>query len=424
MELHITQLSEDDVLSQGKAFDIPKALVWQSYQMVRQNKGAPGCDGQTISQFDANRDRNLYKIWNRLCSGSYFPPPVREKRIPKEDGSERMLGIPTVSDRIAQGAVKLFVEKHLDPIFHPDSYGYRPGRSAHQALQRCAQRCWQRNWVVEIDLSKFFDNVRHDLVIKALEHHQMPTWVILYCTRWLRAPMRLEGNNSALQERTIGTPQGGVISPLLANLFLHYAFDKWMEKHYRFLPFERYADDIVCHCVDMKEAERLKQALTERFLTVGLTVNQHKTHIVYIDTFQRYNVKTSFTFLGYDFKVRTLKNYKGELYRQCMPGASMKAMKKITQTIKSWRLHRSAESSVELARRYNATLRGWIEYYGKFWYRNFSYRLWSVFQSRLVKWASCKYRISNREAEHRLSRLRQAHPTLFAHWYLLRATNV
>lgn len=276
---------------------------------MRSNKGAPGCDGQTIAQFDENRDRNLYKIWNRLCSGSYFPPPVREKRIPKEDGSERILGIPTVSDRVAQGAIKLYMEKLLDPIFHPDSYGYRPGKSAHEALERCAQRCWSRNWVLEIDISKFFDNVRHDLVIRALVHHKMPSWVILYCTRWLQAPMLGDSTESVPKARMVGTPQGGVISPLLANLFLHYAFDKWMAENHRHTPFERYADDIVCHCINMKDAVMLKQALTERLLEVGLNINDRKSGVVYIDTFQRQNVKTCFTFLGYDFKVRTLKKF-------------------------------------------------------------------------------------------------------------------
>lgn len=198
---------------QVKAFEIPKSLVWKSYLEVRKNRGAAGCDGQTIKQFDENRNRNLYKIWNRLSSGSYFPPPVREKKIPKGDGKERTLGIPTVSDRIAQGAVKLFMEEQLDPIFHSDSYGYRPEKSAHQALKQCAQRCWQYNWVLEIDISAFFDNVRHDLIIKALEHHKMPKWVMLYCKRWLEAPMQKEGQEGELMNRDIGTPQGGVITP-------------------------------------------------------------------------------------------------------------------------------------------------------------------------------------------------------------------
>ncbi|MBD3251928.1 group II intron reverse transcriptase/maturase [Candidatus Uhrbacteria bacterium] len=411
-------------MRQGKAFEIPKQLVWQSYQEVRKNRGAAGCDGQRIKQFDERRDRNLYKIWNRLCSGSYFPPPVLEKRIPKDGGKERILGIPTVSDRIAQGAVKLFVESRLDQIFHNDSYGYRPGKSAHQALEVCAQRCWQHSWVLEIDIRAFFDNVQHDLIIKALEHHHMPKWVILYCKRWLRAPM-CTADRSQLQDRSIGTPQGGVISPLLANLFLHYAFDKWMDREHQETPFERYADDIVCHCHVMKDAVQLKEGITKRLQEVGLHINEQKTKIVYIDTFKRWNVPTSFTFLGYDFEVRTLKNFKGELYRKCMPGASRKAIRNIARTIKNWRIHRSTEKDIEeFARRYNATLRGWIQYYGKFWYRKFSYHLWSMFQSRLLKWMCSKYRISHRQAEHRLRLVQESNPTLFAHWDLLRASNV
>ena len=423
MELSKAQLDEDDVLTQGKPFEIPKQLVWESYLDVRRNKGAAGCDGQTLRQFDEKRDRNLYKIWNRLSSGSYLPPPVREKRIPKSDGRERVLGIPTVSDRIAQGAVKRYMEARLDPIFHPDSYGYRPGKSAHQALQQCAKRCWQRGWVLEVDISAFFDTVRHDLVIKALEHHQMPPWVILYCRRWLEAPMWREGEEE-LQARNVGTPQGGVISPLLANLFLHYAFDQWMDRHHRFTPFERYADDIVCHCTTMREAMALRKSLKSRLAEVGLAINESKSHVVYIGTYQRTNVNTCFTFLGYDFQVRTLKSAKGELFRKCMPGASKKAMKRITRTIRSWRIHRSTTDDVKtFARRHNATLRGWIAYYGEFWYWHFSYRLWTVFQSRLVKWMKAKYRIPQRVAERRLAALRRAEPRLFAHWDLLRASN-
>lgn len=412
-------------MTQGKSFEIPKALVWRSYLEVKRNRGAPGVDGQTLMDFNKNRNRNLYKIWNRLCSGSYLPPPVREKRIPKDNGKERTLGIPTVADRIAQGAVKLFMEERLDPLFHSDSYGYRPNRSAHQALQQCMERCWRYSWVLEVDISAFFDTVRHDLVIKALEHHQMPRWVILYCTRWLEAPMQTEESAEPLNKREVGTPQGGVISPLLANLFLHYAFDQWMGRTHRYTLFERYADDIVCHCSSMRDAVRLKESVTNRFAEVGLAINESKSKVVYIDTFDRRNVDTCFTFLGYDFKVRTLKNYKGEVYRKCMPGASMKAMKKITQTIKGWRIHRSTADNIKVfADRHNATLRGWIAYYGKFWYRNFGYRLWSAMQSRLLKWAKRKYRLSTKVAQWRLDQLRKNRPQLFAHWYLLHASSV
>lgn len=410
-------------MTQRKAFEIPKSLVWASYKEVRKNRGAPGCDGQTLADFDQQRDTNLYKIWNRLCSGSYFPPPVLEKRIPKDNGKERVLGIPTVSDRIAQGAVKRYVERALEPIFHPNSYGYRPGRSAHDAIDQCMKRCRRYSWVLEVDISAFFDHVRHDLIVQALEHHEMPNWVILYCRRWLAAPMQT--TEGEVQSRVLGTPQGGVISPLLANLFLHYAFDRWMDRTYRGVPFERYADDIVIHCSRMSDATRLRDRLTQRMAEVGLTINEEKSKIVYVDTFERHNVATSFTFLGYDFKVRTLKNYKGELYRKCAPGASMKAMRRITQTIKQWRIHRSTAESLEvLARRHNAVVRGWIEYYGKFWYGAFNHRLWSTLQSRLLKWVKSKYRISNRKARRKLDLMQKERPTLFAHWYLLRASSV
>lgn len=287
------------------------------------------------------------------------------------------------------------------------------------------ERCWRYSWVLEVDISAFFDTVRHDLVIKALEHHQMPRWVILYCTRWLEAPMQTMEAAEPLNRREVGTPQGGVISPLLANLFLHYAFDQWMGRTHRYTLFERYADDIVCHCSNMRDAVRLKESVANRFAEVGLAINESKSKVVYIDTFERRNVDTCFTFLGYDFKVRTLKNYKGEVYRKCMPGASMKAMKKITQTIKEWRIHRSTADSIKVfADRHNVTLRGWIAYYGKFWYRNFGYRLWSAMQSRLLKWAMRKYRLSTKEAQWRLDQLRKKRPQLFAHWYLLYASNV
>jgi group II intron reverse transcriptase/maturase len=409
-------------MEQRKPFEIPKALVWQSYLAVKANGGAAGCDRQTISEFNENRNRNLYKIWNRLSSGAYFPPPVLEKRIPKGDGRERTLGIPTVSDRIAQGAVKLYMEAILDPIFHDDSYGYRPNKSAHQALMTCVQRCWKYNWVLELDISTFFDCVQHDLIIKALEHHRMPKWVILYCKRWLEAPMQMMGE-AEVRERKIGTPQGGVISPLLANLFLHYTFDVWIQRQEKDVPFERYADDIVCHCKTMKEAMALKRKLCQRFGEVGLSLNEKKTQVVYVDTFPRWNVAKSFTFLGYDFQLRTLRQSTGRLFRRCMPGASKKAMKHITETIKGWRIHRSVVSIEELAQRYNSKLRGWIEYYGKFWYRNFSYRVWTAFQSRLLKWMKSKYRIASKQAERRLALIRKEKPELFAHWCLLRAKN-
>lgn len=410
-------------MNKVKAFEIPKELVWKSYQDVRKNKGAPGIDGQTIAEFDRRRDRQLYKIWNRLCSGTYFPPPVLAKEIDKADGGVRVLGIPTVADRIAQGAIKGYLENIVEPIFHDNSFGYRPNRSAHQALEKTAERCRGKFWLLEIDIKKFFDNVNHDLVHKALVHLKVPRWVSLYCDRWMKADMQTK--EGVLTRRTIGVPQGGVISPLLANLFLHFAIDLWMNKHWPMVEFARYADDLVFHCKSMRETCELKRGLGMRLREVGLELNEEKSNIVYLGTYKRTNVELSFTFLGYDFKYRTLRDSRsGQLFRKIYPGASKKAMRKITETIKGWRIHRStAETLQDFAHRYNATIRGWIGYYGKFYYRNFGYRLWSAFQSRLLKWVRAKYRVGNKDAEAHLQKVKKENPRLFVHWYLLQSSN-
>ena len=414
-----TTPAEDDPSIRRKAFDIPKELVWTSYKQVKANRGAAGCDGQTMRQFDENRDRNLYKIWNRLSSGSYQPPPVLRKEIPKTDGRVRVLGIPTISDRIAQGAVKLFLERQLDRKFHCDSYGYRPNRSAHDALEVTRQRCWRHRWLVEIDIEAFFDHVDHKLMLRALEVQRPPKWALLYVRRWLEAPM--VDRDGQIWAREMGMPQGAVISPLLANLFLHYGLDLWLQRNHSNKPFARYADDAVIHCDSAAEADRLIRELAGRLAEIGLALHPDKTRKVYVGRGRApEGVACEFTFLGYDFKQRTLRDREGRLFRRIAPGAAKSAMKAMTRTIRSWRIHRSARGSLkEFAQRYNPVLRGWINYYGRYWYRNFGCQLWSVFQSRLVKWAMSKYRLSRRRAERRLGRVRRSHPTLFAHWYLL-----
>jgi RNA-directed DNA polymerase len=240
-------------LDKAKSFSISKKLVWVAYQRVKANKGAAGVDEQSIQGFEVNLKDNLYKLWNRMSSGSYYPPPVRRVEIPKSDGGKRPLGIPTVSDRIAQMAVKLLLEPEIEPHFHVDSYGYRPGRSAIQAVAVARQRCWQYNWVVDLDIRAFFDSMDHDLLMRAVRKHTQNPWLLLYLNRWLKAPVQLE--DGTIQGRDRGTPQGGVISPLLANLYLHYAFDKWMQRHHAGKPFERYADDCIIHCKTEKEAQ-------------------------------------------------------------------------------------------------------------------------------------------------------------------------
>ena len=324
-----------------------------------------------------------------------------------------------MADRIAQGAVKLHLEQLLEPKFHPDSYGYRPGRSAHDALEVTRQRVWRYDWVVEVDIKAFFDNVCHERILKALRYHQAPGWVSLYARRWLEAEMI--DRQGVREAREKGTPQGGVISPLLANLFLHHGMDEWMQRNYPEIPFARYADDAVLHCRTQSQADKIIKALGARMEEIGLALHPDKTKKVFVGSAKREQpVATDFTFLGYDFKRRVLRRKDGMLFYRVYPGASKKAMKAMTKTIRSWRIHRSSGMTIErLARAYNAILRGWINYYGRYWYRHFGYRIWSCFQSRLVRWAKCRYRISQRQAERKLDSLRKQCPNLFAHWQLL-----
>src|SRR5271169_635561 len=291
-----------------KSFEIDKRLVYEAWMKVQANGGAPGVDAVSIGGFcDAERD-NLYKLWNRMSSGSYLPGPVRAVEIPKDHGAGiRVLGVPNVADRIAQTAAAMLLEEKLEPIFHPDSYGYRPGRSAHDALAVTRRRCWKQDWVLDLDIRAFFDSVSHDLLLKAVAHHTDERWVLLYIERWLKAPMQMP--DGTLVPREKGTPQGSPISPLLANLFMHYAFDRWMDREYPGCPFERYADDAVIHCDSEAQARSLLAALAERLGSVGLELHPVKTRIVYCqDTTRRKEAEhTSFDFLGYSFRGRVVR---------------------------------------------------------------------------------------------------------------------
>ena len=257
---------------QAKPFEIPKREVWEAFKKVKANQGAAGVDGQSILEFEADLADNLYKLWNRLSSGSYFPPPVRRVDIPKgSGGGTRMLGIPTVADRVAQEVVRRYLEPRLEPVFHADSYGYRPGRSAIDAVRKARQRCWRYDWVLDLDVQAFFDSLDHELLLRALRKHTDVPWVLLYVERWLKAPM--QGEDGRLEPRDAGTPQGGVASPILANLFLHYAFDMWMARNHPKIPFERYADDVLCHCRTRREAAALQASLEARFVSCGLALH-------------------------------------------------------------------------------------------------------------------------------------------------------
>ena len=262
-------------MDKAKPFDIPKREVWEAFKKVKANQGAAGVDGQTIADFEADLSNNLYELWNRLSSGSYFPPPVRRVDIPKVDGGSRPLGIPTVADRVAQEVVRRYLEPRLEPVFHADSYGYRSGKSAIDAVRQARQRCWRYDWVLDIDVKAYFDSIDWELMLRAVRHHTSCPWVLLYIERWLRAPVQLEDGSVVL--RTSGTPQGGVVSPVLANLFLHYAFDMWMKRTYPHIQFERYADDAICHCKSAEEAQALWSALADRFAVCKLVLHPAKT---------------------------------------------------------------------------------------------------------------------------------------------------
>jgi len=344
-------------VDQAKPFAIAKREVWEAFKRVKANQGAAGVDGQSIADFEANLAANLYKLWNRLSSGSYFPPPVRRVDIPKANGGTRPLGIPTVADRVAQEVVKRLLEPILEPVFHADSYGYRPGKSAIDAVAKARERCWRFGWVLDLDIKGFFDNIDWELMLKAVHHHTDCPWVLLYIERWLKAPVQME--DGSIVARTAGTPQGGVISPLLANLFLHYAFDLWMAQEYPHIPFERYADDAICHCRSEAEARVLQDALAARLAACKLTLHPMKTRIVYCKDVLRKGDYPSihFDFLGFQFrarKVRWIVKGKEVFAHSFLPAVSPKAQTRISREIRRWALHHRSDKSLdELARMYN-----------------------------------------------------------------------
>lgn len=410
-------------MTKAKPYAIPKQIVWDAYKKVKANRGAAGVDGQSLATFEKDLKGNLYKLWNRMSSGSYFPPPVRLVEIPKgTTGQTRPLGIPTVSDRIAQMVVKLMLEPDVEPHFHEDSYGYRPGKSALDAVGVTRQRCWRRNWVIDLDIKGFFDNLRWDLVLRALRHHTEVPWILLYVERWLRAPVRHE--DGRLEERTKGSPQGSVISPLLSNLFMHYAFDAWLRRNHPSVQFARYADDAVVHARSQHEAETLLAALRERLAECGLELHPEKTKIVYCKDDDRRGTHehTSFDFLGYTFRPRRAKNRKGKLFISFLPGVSNKAAKSIRTTIRSWRLGttRNNQSLEEIAKFVNPFVRGWVNYYGRF-YKSALTPILRELERSLAYWVRRKFKRFARHARravHWLGHVARREPNLFVLWQI------
>jgi group II intron reverse transcriptase/maturase len=397
-------------------YDVAKA-----YQKVRKGGKAVGIDQQSWADFDKEPERNLYVIWNRLASGSYHPQPVREVEIPKKDGSKRKLGIPTLRDRIAQQVVKDYMEKRIDKLFHENSYGYRPLKSAHQAIEQVRENTFSFDWVLDMDISKFFDEVDHDLILQAVSHVMEEKWVLMYVGRWLKMPVqKQDGTVESKQGR--GTPQGGVISPLLANLYLHFAMDKWLSKHYPTLRFVRYADDVVIHCSTHQQAEQVKEALINRLAEVKLRVNESKTHIAYCKDYRRKGShdKVKFEFLGFSYQPRARKSKRdGKNFMAFTAEISQTNKKRIIQTIRELGAWRDTRVEIQsIADQLNAKLRGWINYYGLYSKRSLRWTLLKV-EERLVKWLMKKHKAGTRKAVTKLKVIRRENPELFYHWRIV-----
>lgn len=406
--------------TESKSIPITKRMVWNAYKKVKTNKGSAGVDQVSIEVFEQDLSKNLYKIWNRLTSGSYFPSAVRAVSIPKKDGSKRQLGIPTVGDRIAQQVIKSYLEPRLEKEFHEHSYGYRPLKSAHQAVEAVRDNVRKYAWVIDMDLSKFFDKMSHALLMKALERHVEEKWVKMYIQRWLTAPIEDESGNKRTKQG-YGTPQGGVISPLLANLFLHYALDKWIALNYAGLRFVRYADDVIIHCQNEQQAKEVLANVRERLAQCELSLNEKKTQLVYCQNYRRekrdYRVK--FDFLGFSFQPRATKSQRGGLFLGYDCAISNESEKRIVEEFRTLKFHRWSNVAIEyIASKVNPKIRGWVNYYGKFRRYELS-RVFRRFHFRLVKWVLNRYKSFKRSKKRAYQWLRQrkvVNPKLFYHW--------
>ena len=406
----------------GKPFAVTGYEVWRAWRQVKANKGAPGVDGQSIAAFEERLEDNLYKVWNRMASGSYFPPPVRAVEIPKAGGGTRTLGVPTVADRVAQTVAARRIEAVAEQFFHRDSYGYRPGRGAHDALAVARERCWKHGWVIEFDIRKFFDSVPHDLVVRAVEALRLPPWVLLYVRRWLAAPVQMP--DGEVRERGIGTPQGSAVSPVLANLFLHWAFDAWMAREFPDCPFERYADDGLVHCESEARARQVLAALSARMRDVGLELHPDKTRIIYCRDSrrrQRWDGPESFDFLGYTFRPRDTVGKNGRFTGFDL-AASDKALARMSEEIRRWQLHRHTGHTWDQLRDWiSPVIAGWMAYYGRF-RRSELYPLLARINWHLQQWARHKYRRlrPQRAMQRAWERVTAQYPMLFPQWRWVR----
>lgn len=396
-------------------------MIWEAYKKVRANKGSAGVDSVSMEEYDANRRKHLYKLWNRMASGSYFPPPVKEVEIPKKDGKVRKLGIPTISDRVAQMVITMYIEPRFEEIFSPNSYGYRPNKNAHQALAKVRENTRKSDWVIDLDIKGFFDNISHTKLMLAVEKHVAENWIKLYIRRWLAAPV-LTKTGALITRQGKGTPQGGVISPLLANLFLHYGFDKWLEQTDSTVNFTRYADDVIVHCRSKEHAEQILQQINQRMNNIDLELHPEKTKIVYCKDYRRqekYPI-VKFDFLGYSFQPRTTKSKKNEgLFLGFDCAISISSRKRIAEKLEELKVEKMTfKRIVGIAQKLNPMIRGWINYYGK--YRISSlHKVFRLLNQRLVRWARKRYKrykTSLKRAYKWLSRVQEQYSYLFYHW--------
>ena len=402
----------------AKPFNIPKRIVWESWKKVRANRGAAGVDEETLEGFERNLKSNLYKLWNRMSSGSYFPKPVKVVEIPKKTGGVRRLGVPCILDRVAQTVVQQWLEPELEAVFHRDSYGYRPGKSALEAIGVTRERCWRYDWVLELDIRGAFDNIDHELLMKAVRKHTSCKWALLYIERWLVAPFQHEKGQQ--EERVKGTPQGGVISPLLMNLFLHYAFDAWMTRQHPGMPFARYADDGLVHCRTLEEAERVKAELAVRFEECCLELHPDKSGIVYCKDSNRRGkgARNSFDFLGYTFRGRLAKSRANKFFCSFGPAISRESMKRIRATMRSWKIPRRTGMAIQgIAAAVNPVMSGWCNYYGAYSSSIFQGFI-KCFDWILLKWVRNKYRSKRgyKKAEEWLKHFAERESRYFVHW--------
>lgn len=406
-------------MTKSKSYQISKQVVWDAYLKVKANRGAAGIDKESMGEFEENLKNNLYKIWNRMSSGCYFPPAVLRCEIPKKDGKIRVLGIPTVADRIAQMVVKMYLEPHVEPKFHEDSYGYRPRRSAHQAIGKARERSWKYDWVIDMDIKGFFDEIDHELLMQEVQKYTKEKWILMYIERWLQAPS--ESKAGEIRKRSKGTPQGGVISPLLANIFLHQVFDEWLSQEQRLICFERYADDIIVHCLTEKQAKYVLDSIKRRMKKYHLMLHPEKTKIVYCKDSHRPgdHENTSFDFLSYTFKQRVCRTKTGQFFVGFVPAVSQTAKKAMSQKIRKWKLKKLVPLKLEeIAAIINPQVRGWMNYYGAY-HRSNMKSILSQVEIAIARWAKRKYKKLYRKLLASIKWLRsiwRRKPNLFAHW--------